>query len=123
MDRRKGALLNNILQTITSCIFLLLASILIYDRWHNNNNESSLLAMKKEIQDANIKNIAYLEGRVNRVAEISDSYQANVNSRISVIEIRMDGVEKRNSGSSRIINNNSAYANGQPVRPVTKQEQ
>ena len=110
-DRRKGNVLNNTLQTLTSATFLLLACLLIYERWDNNNNNANIEVLRKEVQDANIKNIAYLEGRVNRVAEISDSYQANVNHRISVIESRLDRVEKRNLGSSRITNNNSDCAN------------
>lgn len=114
-DRRKGNVIHNILQTLTSATFLLLASLLIYDRWDNSNNVASIEALRKELQDQNLKNVYYLEGRLNRVSDVSDSYQNGVNSRLSVLENRMESLEFRKRDNSRIINNNSAVANGQPV--------
>ena len=113
-DRRKGNVVHNILQTLTSAAFLLLASLLIYDRWDNSNNVAGIEALRKQLQDQNLKNVYYLEGRINRVADVSDSYQNGVNSRISVLESRMESLEVRKRDNSRIINNNSAVANGKP---------
>ena len=94
-DRRKGNVIHNILQTLTSAAFLLLASLLIYDRWDNSNNVAGMEALRKELQDQNLKNVYYLEGRINRVVDVSDSYQSGVNSRIGVLEKRMDSLEFR----------------------------
>ena len=113
-DRRKGTLINNILQTLTSATFLLLASLLIYDRWDNSNNVASIEALRKELQDQNLKNVYYLEARQNTISSRQDDYQVNVNRRISVLENRMESLEVRKRDNSRIINTNSAVANGSP---------
>jgi hypothetical protein len=64
-----------------------------------------------------MKNVLYLENRVNRVTESSDSYQVSVNNRLGVLENRMIGLEARAKENTRIVNNNSAIANGLPVVP------
>lgn len=108
-------MLNNILQTLTSATFLLLASLLIYDRWDSNNSAASMEVLKKELQDQNLKNVYYLEARQNTISARQDDYQINVNRRIDVLESRMELLESRKRDNSRIINNNSAVANGTPV--------
>ena len=113
-DRRKGHVLNNILQTLTSATFLLLASLLIYDRWETYNNIASIEVLKKELQDQNLKNVYYLEARQNTISSRQDDYQINVNRRIAVLENRMESLELRKRDNSRIINNNSAIANSKP---------
>lgn len=115
VERRKGIILHNILQTLTSATFLLLASLLIYDRWDNNNNTASIEVLKKQLQDQNLKNVYYLEARQNTISSRQDDYQINVNRRIDVLENRMDSLDARKRDNSRIVNNNSAIANGSPV--------
>ena len=95
------------IQTTVNATFLLLAAILIYDRWDNNNNDSSISAAKKEMNDAMFSNVAYLEEKVNRVAGTSDAYQSAISSRIYVLERRMDSLETRAKSSSRVINTNT----------------
>ena len=116
-DRRKGNVIQNTLQTLTSATFLLLASLLIYDRWDNSNNVASIEALKKELQDQNLKNVYYLEARQNTISSRQDDYQVNVNRRIDVLENRMESLEARKRDNSRIINTNSAIANGSPTSP------
>ena len=113
-DRRKGNVVHNILQTLTSAAFLLLASLLIYDRWDNSNNVAGIEALRKQLQDQNLKNVYYLEARQNTISSRQDTYQVNVNRRLDVLESRMESLESRKRDSSRIINNNSAVANGKP---------
>ncbi|UZS00950.1 hypothetical protein [Pseudomonas phage vB_PsaM_M1] len=107
MERRKTALIAQTIQTTVNATFLLLAAILIYDRWDNNNNDSSISAAKKEMNDAMFSNVVYLEEKVNRVAGTSDAYQNAVSSRIYVLERRMDSLETRSKSSSRVINTNT----------------
>ena len=99
------------IQTTVNATFLLLAAILIYDRWDNNNNDSSISAAKKEMNDAMFSNVAYLEEKMNRVAGTSDAYQSAISSRIDVLERRMDSLETRAKSSSRVINTNTTTVN------------
>lgn len=104
--------MHNILQTMTSAVFLLLATLLIYDRWDNDNSTANIDALRKELQDQNLKNVYFLEGRINRVAEVSDSYQNNVTRRLDVLEIRQQVLENKRKDNNRIINTNTNSVSG-----------
>jgi len=120
----------NWLRTVVDITFLALALVLIttllanrYDGAGYNAVHVEIQNVKKDVLDINMKNVLYLENRVNRVTESSDSYQVSVNSRISVLENRMIGLEARSKENTRIVNNNSAVANGLPTAPqVASQE-
>lgn len=110
------------IQTLVNATFLLLAAMLIYDRWDNNTATEGLIATKKELHDSMQANVYYLEGKVNRVAESSDSYQVNVNGRIQVLETRMTMLENRRvKDTARITNTNTAISNGAPQEPNKQQ--
>lgn len=100
-------MIHNLLQTVTSATFLLLASLLIYDRWDNNNNAASIEALRKDLQDQNNKNMYYLEARQNSIGARQDDYQIGVNKRLDVLEARQAAVEDRVKNSARVINNNT----------------
>lgn len=111
IERRKGYMINNLLQTLTSATFLLLASLLIYDRWQSNNNTASIEALRRELQDQGIKNVYYLEERQNAISVRQDSYQSNVNRRLDVLEQRMESLEIMRRVSGRTINTNTNVLN------------
>lgn len=91
-DRRKGNVLNNTLQTLTSATFLLLACLLIYERWENNNNNANIEVLRKEVQDLANKNLYYLEKRQDAISSRQDDYQVNVNRRITLLEHKLENV-------------------------------
>lgn len=91
-DRRKGNVLNNALQTFTSATFLLLACLLIYERWENNNNNANIEVLRKEVQDLANKNLYYLEKRQDAISSRQDDYQVNVNRRITLLEHKLENV-------------------------------
>lgn len=91
-DRRKGNVLNNTLQTFTSATFLLLACLLIYERWENNNNNANIEVLRKEVQDLANKNLYYLEKRQEAISSRQDDYQVNVNRRITLLEHKLENV-------------------------------
>ena len=104
-------MLQNILQTATSCLFLLLASILIYDRWDSNNNQANIESVRKQMMDVEASNVNYLEGRINRISEISDSYQSNMTRRVNVLEERMKALEAKRTTPARVTNTNTNIVN------------
>lgn len=85
-------MLNNTLQTFTSATFLLLACLLIYERWENNNNNANIEVLRKEVQDLNNKNLYYLEKRQDAISSRQDDYQVNVNRRITLLEHKLENV-------------------------------
>ena len=104
-------MLAQVIQTTVNATFLLLAAILIYDRWDNNNNTSSVVAAKKEMQDVMFSNVVYLEDKINRVSGTVDAYQGGLNSRIYVLESRMAAVEARSKSAPRVSNTNTNIVN------------
>ena len=100
-------MLAQVIQTTVNATFLLLAAILIYDRWDNDTNTSSVVAAKKEMQDSMFSNVVYLEDKINRVAGTMDAYQGGLNSRIYVLESRMAAVEARSKSAPRVNNINT----------------
>jgi hypothetical protein len=114
----------NIIQTVVNAAFLLLAVLLISDRWDNSSNTDSLTAAKKELHDVMQSNLYYLEGKANRIAESSDSYQVNTNSRINVLENRMQSLESRRKDNPRITNSNTNVVNGSvPAQTPTQNQE
>ena len=100
-------MLAQVIQTTVNATFLLLAAILIYDRWDHDTNSSSVTAAKKEMQDAMFSNVVYLEDKINRVAGNVDVYQGGINGRVYVLENRMMSLEARAKSNSRVINTNT----------------
>jgi hypothetical protein len=120
----------NWLRVVVDLTFLVLALILIttllanrYDGAGYNAVHVEIQNVKKDVLDVNMKNVLYLENRVNRVTESSDSYQVSVNNRLGVLESRMQSLDARTKENTRIVNNNSAIANGLPTaQQVASQE-
>ena len=104
-------MLAQVIQTTVNATFLLLAAILIYDRWDNTNNTSSVMAAKKEMQDAMFSNVVYLEDKINRVAGNVDAYQGGINGRVYVLENRMMSLEGRSKNTPRVNNINTNTIN------------
>lgn len=104
-------MLAQVIQTTVNATFLLLAAILIYDRWDNNNNTSSVMAAKKEMQNAMVSNVVYLEDKINRVAGNVDAYQGGISGRVYVLENRMMSLEGRIKTTPRVNNINTDTVN------------
>ena len=118
------------LRTIVDLTFLALALVLIttllanrYDSVGESTVQMEIQSLKKDMLDAQMKNVLYLENRVNRVSESSDSYQISTNSRLSVLETRMQMLESKRKDNPRITNTNTAIVNGKPDQEtVSKKE-
>jgi len=118
------------LRTVVDLSFLALAVVLITtllaDRYDSNNEAAISLEiqnLRKDVLNASMQNVRYLEDKINRVSSSSDSYQVSVNNRLSVLENRMQSLDTRTKENTRIVNNNSAVANGLPTAPqVASQE-
>jgi len=106
------------LRTIVDLTFLALAVVLIttlladrYDSVNEGVAAMEIQKLRKDIMDVSMKNMIYLEDKVNRVAEASDSYQVDTYRRIQVLENRMESLEARNKSGSRVNNINTNTIN------------
>ena len=106
------------LRTIVDLTFLALAVVLIttlladrYDSVNEGVAAMGIQKLRKDIMDISMKNMIYLENKVNRVAEASDSYQVDTYRRIQVLENRMESLEACNKSNSRVNNINTNTIN------------
>lgn len=107
------------LRTVVDLSFLTLAvvlvTVLLSDRYDSNTSATTSLEiqnLRKDVLEVGMRNTMHLEGKINRVAESSDTYQVNTDHRVKVLETRMEMLEeKRDKNSQRIINNNTAINN------------
>jgi hypothetical protein len=103
-----------LLRTVVDLSFLALTVVLITtllaDRYDSSTDAAISLEiqnLRKDVLDASMKNLIFLETKINRVAELSDAYQVNTTRRIDVLERRMDSLETRAKSNSRVINTNT----------------
>lgn len=103
-----------IVERSTSILFLLIAISILTSQVNTQKSSAEILAEKKVIMDVLDNRTYYLEDKINRTTSSVDSYQVNMSSRVNVLEERMKSLEFRKRDNTRIVNNNSAVANGQP---------
>lgn len=65
---------------------------------------------KQESRDVMGKNIDYFDGRVNKLAEIQDTYQVTTDQRVYVLEQRVKELLTDKKSNQKIINNNNSNA-------------
>ena len=106
------------LRTVVDLTFLALAVVLIttlladrYDSVNEGVAAMGIQKLRKDIMDISMKNMIYLENKVNRVAEASDSYQVDSYRRIQVLENRMESLEARSKSAPRVNNINTNTVN------------
>lgn len=104
----------NILDRVVNLAFLLLASVLIYVLIQNGqqsnastNFSESLELHKKQVGKTIESNNAYFEERLGRIAASQDEYQSSTHGKLSVLERRIENIEKNgaNNKNSVIVNN------------------
>ena len=107
-----------LLRTVVDLSFLALTVVLITtllaDRYDSSADAAISLEiqnLRKDVLDASMKNVIFLETKINRVAELSDSYQVNTTRRVDVLEERVKMLQSNARSSSRIINTNTATVN------------
>lgn len=112
-----------ILQNAVNVVFLAVGITLLTILWSNTQdlkNDENIVAhfelFKKETQKVMINNINYVETRINKLSETQDSYQVVTSSRLSILEKKLEKIEKENKQQNKIVNNNisSAVINGIP---------
>lgn len=96
-----------ILDRSTSILFLLIAIIVAGRLVTEGKTPTAASAEKKTIMDDVDNRTYYLEGKINRLGESTDSYQLNISKRLDIIERKIEALESKRRDTTRIINNNT----------------
>jgi hypothetical protein len=115
MDRRKDSLFWKIVERSTNLVFLLLAIVILSKQWNDDKVSSQVVAEKKVILDVLDNRTYYLESKINKVSELSDSYQLSMSRKVEIIEERMAMQEKQNRYAritQRQFNSQNVVVNG-----------
>ena len=101
--------------------FLLLAMVIIGTLLSNSEEEDrtdtftlEVAALREDFRKVMDNNIAYVEGRVNKLSQTQDEYQVSTSNRLGIVEDRMKALEQENKAlkhQQKIINNNLNYNN------------
>jgi hypothetical protein len=110
---RRAAERGSLLRTVVDLTFLALAVVLIvtllanrYDSTIDNTTALEIQNLRKDFLEVNMKNVMYLESKINRVAESSDSYKVGMTQRMQVLENRIVLVDGK-TREARVVNTNT----------------
>lgn len=119
-----------ILDRMVNLTFLLLAVVIIGTLLSNSKKDEKderfaleVTALRQDFRKVMDSNLAYAEGRINKVAETQDEYQLSTSRRIDILYERVEALEKENKSlklQAKIINTNN---NLQIVNGVQKEEE
>lgn len=104
-----------IVERSTNLVFLLLAIVILSKQWNDDKVSSQVVAEKKVILDVLDNRTYYLESKINKVSELSDSYQLSMSRKVEIIEERMAMQEKQNRYAritQRQFNSQNVVVNG-----------
>lgn len=119
-----------ILDRMVNLTFLLLAVVIIGTLLSNSKKDEKderfaleVTALRQDFRKVMDSNLAYAEGRINKLAETQDEYQVSTSRRIDILYERVETLEKENKSlklQAKIINTNN---NLQIVNGVQKEEE
>lgn len=74
------------IQVVFFTIVLSILLILMYDRWAVTNNDNEIFILQREMQEYTRRSISSLETKIDRIGDISDSYQISTGRRLTIVE-------------------------------------
>lgn len=76
-------------------IVLALTVTMVLERWQDSNTDHQLFILQREIEDTTKKTSSRLEGKIDRVGYLSDSYHVNTAQKIQTIEQSLKELQSR----------------------------
>lgn len=102
-------IIERIVQVLTLTLLIIMISITM------TNNKSSedfgnfglkLNQYRQETLSVIAKNVDYVDGRINRVAENQDFYQVRMDQRVYIVEAQMKAIQADKKAGQKVIQNN-----------------
>jgi hypothetical protein len=99
---------------LMTLVLLVLMIVIIFNNNKTGDERSSfslqLSELREESKKVSANNINYLEGRINTLAEVQDTYQVSTSSKLYILEKKMDKLEQQSKLTPKVINNNNSNA-------------
>ena len=106
---------------LTTLILLILMVVVIFSSNRSveerNTFNLQLEEFRQDVIKVRARNIAYLEGKVNKVSENQDNYQNTTGSKLNILEQRVLKIEQEDKKNNRVVNvnNNNNTQNNNPA--------
>jgi len=97
-------------QVVFFTIVLSILLVLMYDRWSVTNNDNEMFILQREMEEHTRRSVSSLETKINRIGDISDSYQISTGRRIAIVEQELKTLQERLDileGELRALENNN----------------
>lgn len=76
----------SIIQNTLMAVILSLAMLMMFERWDNRDSSNQMFILQREIEQRQNEVFSRLEEKIDRVSDLSDSYQINTANKIILIE-------------------------------------
>lgn len=84
-----------IIQNTLMAVILSLAILMMFERWYDRDSSNQIFILQREIEQRQDEAFARLEAKIDRVSDLSDSYQINTANKIILIEKEVEALASR----------------------------
>lgn len=84
-----------IIQNTLMAVVLALTVTMMLERWQEYNTDNQLFILQREMEESTKKTSTRLEGKIDRVGYLSDSYHINTSSKIKMLEQGIEDLQLR----------------------------
>lgn len=84
-----------IIQNTLMAVILSLAILMMFERWYDRDSSNQIFILQRELEQRQDEAFARLEAKINRVSDLSDSYQINTANKITLIEKEVESLASR----------------------------
>lgn len=84
-----------IIQNTLMAVILSLAILMVFERWDVRDNSNQIFILQRELEQRQDEAFARLEAKIDRVSDLSDSYQINTANKIMLIEKEVEALASR----------------------------
>lgn len=85
----------SIIQNTLMAVILSLAMLMMFERWEVRDSSNQIFILQREIERRQNEVFARLEDKIDRVSDLSDSYQINTANKIMLIEKEVEALASR----------------------------
>lgn len=85
----------SIIQNALMAVILSLAILMMFERWYDRDSNNQIFILQRELEQRQDEAFARLEAKIDRVSDLSDSYQINTANKIMLIEKEVEALASR----------------------------